>query len=126
MGKKPEQWIKQADYDLATAEAMLSTGRYFYVVFMCHLSIEKALKGLYQEKLDEISPKTHNLIYFLNKIELKPPEKLGRFVISLNEASVVTRYPEDLDELQKHYAKGIVEKILIHTRELLSWIKNQF
>ena len=44
--KLPQEWFNQAGYDLRTADAMLSTGRYIYTVFMCHLSIEKALKGL--------------------------------------------------------------------------------
>ncbi len=39
---------------------------------MCHLSIEKALKGLYQEKIDKIPPKTHNLILLMNKMNIKP------------------------------------------------------
>jgi HEPN domain-containing protein len=49
--KPPVEWFKQADYDLETAEAMFITGRYIYTVFMCHLSIEKELKGLYAKKV---------------------------------------------------------------------------
>jgi HEPN domain-containing protein len=48
MSKRHLEWLKQADYDLDTAEFMVSGKRYFYAVFMCHLSIEKAIKGLYQ------------------------------------------------------------------------------
>ncbi|MDO9528114.1 MAG: HEPN domain-containing protein [Syntrophales bacterium] len=47
MAEDPQEWLRQADYDMDTAEYMLSGGRYFYAVFMCHLSIEKALKGLF-------------------------------------------------------------------------------
>ena len=63
MAKDPQEWLRQADYDMDTAEYMLSGGRYFYAVFMCHLSIEKALKGLFHDRLSVIPPKTHNLIY---------------------------------------------------------------
>jgi len=45
MRDKPQEWLKQADYDMDTAEFMFAGGRYFYAVFMCHLSIEKASKG---------------------------------------------------------------------------------
>jgi HEPN domain-containing protein len=48
--KTSEEWFRQAEYDLGTAEAMFDAGRYIYTVFMCHLSIEKALKGLYAKK----------------------------------------------------------------------------
>ncbi len=45
MSDKSKEWLKQADYDMDTADAMFDNKRYFYAVFMCHLSIEKALKG---------------------------------------------------------------------------------
>ena len=59
--KPPEEWFRQADYDLETAEAMFKAGRYIYTVFMCHLSIEKALKGLYAKRFRKDPPKIHNL-----------------------------------------------------------------
>ena len=96
MGITPQEWLKQAEYDMETAEYMFDGGRYFYTVFMCHLSIEKALKGLYQERLKEIPPKVHNLIYLIEKINLKLPNILYNVVYTLNRISVPTRYPEDL------------------------------
>ena len=126
MAKDPQEWLRQADYDMDTAEYMLSGGRYFYAVFMCHLSIEKALKGLYQDRLSVMPPKTHNLIYLLNKADVKPPESVGRFVVKLNEASVATRYPEDIDKLGKDYTETIVRDMTAKSREVLEWIKAQF
>jgi len=84
MVKNPEEWLNQAIYDMDTAEYMFNGGRYIYAVFMCHLSIEKALKGLYQNRLNEIPPKTHNLVYLINKTEINPPEKIGKFLVKLN------------------------------------------
>jgi len=126
MDKKSQEWLKQADYDMDTAEFMFNGGRFFYTVFMCHLSIEKAMKGLYQERLKETPPRTHNLVYLLNKIGVKPAETIGRFVIKLNEANVVTRYPEDIDKLQKDYTQVVVKDMLIRSKEVLGWIKKQY
>ena len=50
-------WLLCADYDLQTAEAMLSTKRYLYVVFMCHLAIEKTLKAVCAEARPRVPPK---------------------------------------------------------------------
>ena len=47
MTDKTTEWMKQAAYDLETAEFMFAGARYFYAVFMCHLAVEKALKGCY-------------------------------------------------------------------------------
>jgi HEPN domain-containing protein len=123
MGRKPLEWLKQSDYDIETAKFMFRGRRYFYAVFMCHLSIEKALKGLYQKRLKEMPPKIHNLVYLLNKIAVRPPETIGRFVVRLNEASIVTRYPEDLDKLRTDFTQPIVRDIISKSEETLEWIK---
>ena len=43
---KADYWFDSAEYDLQTAKAMLETRRFLYVGFMCHQTIEKALKGI--------------------------------------------------------------------------------
>lgn len=126
MNKRAEEWLRQADYDLATAEFMADGRRLFYAVFMCHLSIEKALKGLYHHKLQEVPPKVHNLIYLMTRVKIAPPESIGKFIVTLNEASVATRYPETLDKVQREFTENAVKEILGQTKEALQWIKLQF
>ena len=126
MKEKVRQWLKQADYDINTAEFMCNGGRFFYAVFMCHLSVEKALKGLYLQKLGQTPPKTHNLVYLLSKINIKLQDDMGRFITKLNEANIATRYPEDIDTLQKDYTETVAREILKNTIGLLEWIKKQF
>jgi len=122
--KKTELWIKQADYDIDTALFMIKGGRYFYSVFMSHLSIEKALKGLYFEKLNTIPPKTHNLIALLQKINIAPPEDTGKFIVKINTASVDTRYPENIEILESQYTKDVAADIYNESIKVLEWIKN--
>jgi len=38
--EKIQYWIELSDYDLETAEAMLTSKRYLYVGFMCHQTID--------------------------------------------------------------------------------------
>jgi len=126
MEKRSEEWLIQSDYDMETAEYMNSGGRNIYAVFMCHLSIEKALKGLFYEKKRLIPPKSHNLIFLLNQIGIKPPSEQGKFIVKLNEVSIPTRYPENLERLQKLYGEDVVKDILMRGKEIIKWIKNQF
>ncbi|MBN2594949.1 MAG: HEPN domain-containing protein [Sedimentisphaerales bacterium] len=126
MDKRSREWLKQADYDIDTAEYMFTGGKFFYAVFMCHLSVEKAIKGLYQQRLKETPPKTHNLVYLLKKINIRPAETVGKFIVKLNEASVVTRYPEDIEKLQEQYTKDVTKNILEESKKVLEWIKKMF
>jgi HEPN domain-containing protein len=123
--KPPEEWFKQAEYDLETANAMFETGRYIYAVFMCHLSIEKALKGLYAKKFEKDPAKIHNLNYFCEKIGLELPEDIQIFIDKLNSLSVPTRYPDELEKLLQDYRKDLTKNTLDQVKELLLWLKKK-
>ncbi len=120
-----DEWFKQADYDMETAEFMFKGERYFYTVFMCHLSIEKALKGLIIQKNKEAPPKTHNLLYLIEIIDLELPEDMYDFVFTLNRVSVLTRYPDNLQRMLNEYNVDTTEKILEKGKELLKWLKTK-
>lgn len=125
MARSPEEWLAQADYDMGTAQDMFNAGRYFYAVFMCHLSIEKALKGAYAAKLGKNPPKTHNLVGLVKEVGLSPPPEVGRFLVRLNQASVLTRYPEKLTTLKRAYGRTRTAGMLSQGRSALAWIKSQ-
>jgi len=125
MSDKHVEWLKQADYDMGKADAMFTSGRYLYAVFMCHLSIEKSLKGLISKELAEVPPKTHNLLYLLKKIGKKPHKDLLKFITKLNTASVATRYPDDLSKIQAAYTKEITKEMIEKSKDVLKWVKEQ-
>jgi len=105
MRKDTKNFIDSAEYDFETAEHMLKTGRNIYVVFMCHLSIEKLLKAIIAETTKKIPPKTHNLIYLIKVGNVQLPQELFEFVTKINNFSIVTRYPEDFSKLLRVYPK---------------------
>jgi len=125
MAQQPEEWLRQADYDMDTADYMFRGGRYMYTVFMCHLSLEKALKGLYAEKLGKEPPKTHNLLYLLEKMKLTLPEDLFDFISTLNRVSVPTRYPDDLQRILKDYDKKKTKEVLDQSKQVLQWLSTR-
>lgn len=90
MSKTPQEWFKQAAYDIKSAEVMFNNKRHIYAVFLCHLSIEKALKGLYLQELDKMPPKSHNLVFLLEKIKKELPVDLYDFIFTLNGVSIPT------------------------------------
>ncbi len=73
MKEETRNWVDMVEYDLTTVRQMLKTGRFVYVIFMCHLAIEKALKVIVCEETNKVPPKTHDLIYLIN---------LGKIVLS--------------------------------------------
>jgi HEPN domain-containing protein len=126
MAMTPEEWLKQADYDMDTADVMHDNKRHYYAVFMCHLSIEKALKGLYQKKTSSLPPKGHNLISLMHKSGVKPDDDTGVFMAELNDVDVKTRYPENLNRMIEQYSRDVVTEMLAKAKEVLKWIKTQY
>ncbi len=120
-----KEWFFQSDYDFETAKAMFSTSRYIYCVFMCHLSLEKALKALVVKNLNIVPPKTHNLLYLVNMLHIVLQSDTEEFLFRINDAAIPTRYPQDLSNLIKFYTKEITSNILEQTNKVLIWIKQQ-
>lgn len=121
MAIKPDEWLRQAQYDMETADYLFDGGRYFYAVFMCHLSIEKALKGLYVKRLNKTPPKTHNLIYLIEFINIDIPENHYDVIFTLNRISVPARYPDNLQTILKEFNKSKTIEVIEQSKEVLKW-----
>jgi len=121
--KSVRNWIAGADYDLETAKHMLKTKRYIYVVFMCHLSLEKILKAHVELEENKFPPKIHDLETLAERIQLILPNPLNKIILELNKASVPTRYPEDLQRSLADFTKEYCTRILKETEETLQWLK---
>lgn len=119
------EWIKQAEYDLDTAYAMFREKRYIYAIFMSQLSAEKILKGLYAKKFKHDPPRTHDSVYLLEKIKIKLPHNHRDFLEELNDLSVPTRYPHNLENLLKQYNQKRTEEVFNKTKALIQWLKEK-
>jgi HEPN domain-containing protein len=114
-----------AEYDLETARHMSETGRYLYVVFLCHFALEKMLKACVTESTQEIPAKTHDLIYLIKKSGLELPIEMLEFIGKINTASIPTRYPEDLQRALKEYPRTVVENYLTRAEQVIQWLQEQ-
>lgn len=123
MRKDTLNWIALAEYDIETAHHMLKTGRYLYVVFLCHLSLEKMLKAHVAEITQNVPIKTHDLIYLVKTSGLQLPETFLDFIGKINTASIPTRYPDDLQKSLKEYPKSVAKEYLEQTEEIIEWLK---
>ncbi len=99
MKKTTANWLLSSQYDLRTAETLFKNKRYIYVVFMCHLSLEKTLIELGDITL---------------------PENYKAFVDKVNLQSVPTRYPEDFRRLSKEFDRKIAEDYLKQSKGIIT------
>ena len=123
MRKDTKSFLDSVEYDIQTAQHMVNTGRYIYVIFMCHLAIEKMLKAIVAETINRTPPKTHNLIYLLKLAEIQVPSEYFEFITKINNASIITRYPEDFSKLVVSYPEEVAKKYLTTTKEVILCLK---
>ena len=123
MKKAAKNWIATSEYDLETAGHMLKSGRHLYVIYMCHLSLEKLLKAIVAENQEDLPPKTHNLYHLTKCIDLDIPVQFRQLFADINAASLPVRYPEDLEKLSAQYNKEVAQTYLKQTKECHQWLK---
>lgn len=123
-----EYWLESADYDFETAKAMLDTGRLLYVGFMCHQTIEKALKGvLVSQKPDEELPYIHKLARLANLsgISEKMSEEQLQLLDTLSPLNIEARYPLHKERLLESLTPERCKTLIYETEVLLSWLKTK-
>jgi HEPN domain-containing protein len=103
MDKRVKYWIELSDYDLETAEAMLSSKRFLYVGFMCHQTIEKAFKAYFTLLKSDVAPYSHSLSYIAKKgdfYELFTDDQKD-FIDQIEPLNIEARYPSHKERLMK-------------------------
>ena len=97
------------------------------VVFLrtltCHLALEKLLKAHVTEIIQAVPAKTHDLIYLIKKAELEMSDDYLEFIGRINNASIPTRYPDDVRRAVQDYPESVAREYLKKTDEIIQWLK---
>ena len=123
MNKVVEEWLRLSEYDLQTAEAMVNSGRYLYVAFMCQQAVEKILKAIYCHTLNVLPPRTHNLLYLVDLLKLEMSESEKIFLSQLNQFYLENRYPDAQGKLAKEMDKEKGQIFLKKTGEVWTCLR---
>jgi HEPN domain-containing protein len=124
--EKYEYWLETAQYDLETAKAMLNTGRWLYVVFMCQQAVEKLVKGLYILYIDDNVPRTHNIRSLVDKFtpQLSEPITEDRYSLfeDLTYYYINGRYTDYQQNLRSQLTEEKAAVFYSRTEEAFTWL----
>ena len=120
-----QYWTSLSDYDMVTAEAILTAKRYLYVGFMCHLVVEKIFKAGYVKLQEGTPPFSHDLEYIAQKGDFYKmlSKKQQDFISELNPLNIITRYSEYKGEIAKRLTPAKCAKLLEQTKKIQQWMK---
>ncbi len=107
---------------------MLETKRYLYVGFMCHQTIEKALKGIFVSRYPgKELPYIHKLIRLANQCEITDDMSTEQIALLdlLNPLNIEARYPLNKSILLQSLTHERCAKLIQETEVLFQWLKTK-
>jgi HEPN domain-containing protein len=129
--EKYSYWEDVAKYNLDTADAMLNSGRYLYVAFMCQQAVEKITKGLFILYNGEEPPRTHNILPIFERIQFKviqpTTQELNEhkdFFEELLAFYISERYPSYKEKISITIDQKSALEVFTKTKEVFSWLKS--
>lgn len=127
MDDRVKYWMELSNYDLETARAMFTTGRWLYVGFMCHQTIEKIFKAYWCTKSKQTTPMSHNLINIAQSCGLNSilDEEQKMFISEIMPLNIEARYPSYKETLLRSLSKEKCEELLEKTNKLQQWTKDR-
>ena len=124
--EKFEYWLDIAEYDLDTAESMLTSGRWVYVVFMCQQATEKLIKGLYLLYRDDEGPHIHNINAIISRFESDLPDPVSEenkeLFRKLTTYYINNRYPDYMTKLSEQTTEAEAKEMLAKTKGAFIWL----
>lgn len=119
-------WLKTAEHDLSSANALFKNFKYDWCLFLRHLVLEKTLKALWvKNNENKAPPKTHNLVKLVEESRIQMTDEMKLQLLNINDFNIETRYPDYKLNYYKKCNKKFTERNFKIIKELYLWIKGQ-
>ena len=120
--KKVQYWIKSSEEDWKVAGHLFEKGDYPYALFLGHLTIEKLLKAIYVERLNETPPFTHRLVYLAEKSSLELSPQMLELLEIATDFNLEARYPDEKFSFKKKCTKQFTKEYMDKIKEMRKWL----
>jgi HEPN domain-containing protein len=117
-----QYWLESAEDDWKVSNHLFEKGDYPYSLFFGHLTIEKILKAIYVDRLNESPPYTHRLVYLAEKISLNPTVEQLELLETITDFNMEARYPDEKFSFKKRCTKDFTEKYLRDIQVIREWL----
>jgi HEPN domain-containing protein len=117
-----QYWLESAEDDRKVSNHLFEKGDYPYSLFFGHLTIEKILKAIYVDKLNENPPYTHRLIYLAEKLSLNLTAEQLELLETITDFNMEARYPDEKFSFKKRCTKDFTEKYLKDVEVIREWL----
>ena len=122
--QRAEKWLDIVAEDLEVAELLFKNGHWLYTAFMCHQTIEKALKAYWCVCRDDDPPFLHDHRKIAQGCGLytKMSEEQKNFLALIRDMNIEARYKEYKDAIARTLNRESTAEILETTKQMHAWI----
>lgn len=105
-------WIESSEEDYNVMNVLHCNKKNSYCLFFGQMVIEKLLKALYAKnnKREPHAPKTHDLLYLAEKMNLDVTEKQAKALVEITRFNLNTRYDDYKREFYNQCTDEYTEK----------------
>jgi len=112
-------WIDTSENDWQIALKLFESKDYLYSLFFAHLTIEKLSKAVcVKKRFDNYPPKTHNILFIIEKAEYELTDEQKDFLLVLNNFQLEGRYPDYKQNIFKICTKAYTGNLYIKIKEI--------
>ncbi|MBI3590951.1 MAG: HEPN domain-containing protein [Candidatus Melainabacteria bacterium] len=124
MKEATKNWFTLADKELKLAEFSLKANEPIGVIYHLHASIEKLLKGIYEETKGN-PPKIHSLKKLaVDCCSLNLQQKELKLLNILDKAFIDSRYPDDISSFESKYNISNCIDLIKETKDSVKCLKS--
>ncbi len=118
-------WIESSEEDYNVMNILHNNKKNNYCLFFGQMVIEKLLKALYAKinKNTPYAPKTHDLLFLAEKMNLPINEKQARDLVEITKFNLSTRYDDYKREFYNKCTSEFTEEQIKKIEEVRLWIK---
>jgi HEPN domain-containing protein len=120
--EKVKYWLDSAGGDWRVAKHLFEKADYSYSLFFGHLTIEKMLKAIYVDRLNDNPPFTHRLVYLAEKASLELNEEHLRLLEAVTDFNLEARYPDEKFTFKRKCTKRFTQKYLKQIEGMKKWL----
>ncbi len=115
-------WIESANHDYQTMLNLYQSKDYHWSLFIGHLVIEKLIKAIYVNNINENPPRTHDLVRLAEKAGIATTEEQKDTLDLLTTFNIKVRYPDYELLFYRKCDYDFTTEILKKIKEVRVWL----
>lgn len=115
-------WIETAEQDYITMIHLYNSGDYHWSLFIGHLVLEKLIKAIYVNNVDNNPPRIHDLLRLADKACIETTEDQKDLLDLITTFNINARYPDYKRNFYKKCTQEYTAEAINKIKELRLWL----